>query len=109
MVAPALQSELGLGEAAIGVVTSMYLAAFVVAQLPAGVALDRFGPRRVAPVMLLATAVGAVVFAFGQDVVTLSIGRALIGARSVRRVDVRLQGQLSSTGRSVACHWPMPS
>jgi predicted MFS family arabinose efflux permease len=79
VVAPALRNELGLDDAAIGVVTSMYLAAFVVAQLPAGVALDRFGPRRVAPVMLLATALGAVVFALGQDVVTLSIGRALIG------------------------------
>ena len=79
VVAPALRSELGLDDAAIGVVTSMYLAAFTLAQLPAGVALDRFGPRRVAPVMLLATALGAVVFALGQDVVTLSIGRALIG------------------------------
>ncbi len=79
MVAPALRSELGLDDAAIGVVTSMYLAAFVVAQLPAGVALDRFGPRRVAPVMLFVTALGAVVFALGQDVIVLSIGRALIG------------------------------
>ena len=79
VVAPALQGELGLDDAAIGVVTSMYLAAFTLAQLPAGVALDRFGPRRVAPVMLLATALGAVIFALGQDVVTLSIGRALIG------------------------------
>ena len=79
VVAPALRSELGLDDAAIGVVTSLYLAAFVVAQLPAGVALDRFGPRRVAPLLLLVTAVGAVVFALGQDVVTLSIGRALIG------------------------------
>jgi len=79
IVAPALRNELGLDDAAIGVVTSMYLAAFTLAQLPAGVALDRFGPRRVAPVMLLATALGAVIFALGQDVVTLSIGRALIG------------------------------
>jgi MFS family permease len=79
VVAPALRSELGLDDAAIGVVTSMYLAAFTLAQLPAGVALDRFGPRRVAPIMLLATALGAVIFALGEDVVTLSIGRALIG------------------------------
>lgn len=79
VVAPALRSELGLDDAAIGIVTSMYLAAFTLAQLPAGVALDRFGPRRVAPVMLLATALGAVIFALGQDVVTLSVGRALIG------------------------------
>lgn len=79
VVAPALRDELGLDDAAIGVVTSMYLAAFVVAQLPAGVALDRFGPRRVAPIMLLGTALGAVVFALGEDVISLGIGRALIG------------------------------
>jgi MFS family permease len=79
VVAPALSSELGLDDAAIGVVTSVYLAAFALAQLPAGVALDRFGPRRVAPLMLLATALGAVVFAFGRDALMLSIGRALIG------------------------------
>lgn len=79
VVAPALRSELGLDDAAIGIVTSMYLATFVLAQLPAGVALDRFGPRRVAPVMLLVTALGAAVFALGHDVVTLGIGRALIG------------------------------
>jgi MFS family permease len=99
VVAPALQSELGLGEAAIGVVTSMYLAAFVIAQLPAGVALDRFGPRRVAPIMLLATAIGAVVFAFGQDVVTLSIGRALIG--------LGLSVALMCGFKANVLYWPM--
>lgn len=79
VVAPALRGELGLDDAAIGVVTSIYLASFALAQLPAGVALDRFGPRRVAPMMLMIAALGAVVFALGRDALTLSIGRALIG------------------------------
>ena len=79
VVAPALRGELGLDDAAIGLVTSMYLAAFTLAQLPAGVALDRFGPRRVAPVMLLVTALGSVIFALGDGVFVLSVGRALIG------------------------------
>ena len=79
VVAPALRSELGLDDAAIGVITSIYLATFALAQLPAGVALDRFGPRRVGPLMLLLSALGAVVFAIGHDALTLSIGRALIG------------------------------
>ena len=79
VVAPALRDELGLDDAAVGVVTSIYLATFALAQLPAGVALDRFGPRRVAPLMLMIAALGAVVFALGHDAVTLSIGRALIG------------------------------
>ncbi len=79
VVAPALRSELGFSDAAIGVMTSAYLATFALAQLPAGVALDRFGPRRVAPIMLGVAALGAVVFALGNDVTTLTIGRALIG------------------------------
>ena len=79
VVVPALRSELGLDDAAIGVITSIYLATFALAQLPAGVALDRFGPRRVGPAMLLIAALGAVVFAVGHDALTLSIGRALIG------------------------------
>ena len=99
VVAPALRSELGLDDAAIGVVTSMYLAAFTLAQLPAGVALDRFGPRRVAPVMLLATAVGAVIFALAQDVVTLSIGRALIG--------LGLSVALMCGFKANVLYWPM--
>ena len=99
VVAPALRSELGLDDAAIGVVTSMYLAAFTLAQLPAGVALDRFGPRRVAPIMLLATALGAVIFALGQDVVTLSIGRALIG--------LGLSVALMCGFKANVLYWPM--
>jgi len=79
VVAPALRGELGLDDAAIGVITSIYLATFALAQLPAGVALDRFGPRRVGPAMMLVAALGAVVFAVGSDALTLSIGRALIG------------------------------
>lgn len=79
VVAPALRSELGLDDAAIGVITSIYLATFALAQLPAGVALDRFGPRRIGPLMLMISALGAVVFALGHDALTLSIGRAMIG------------------------------
>lgn len=79
VVVPALRSELGLDDAAIGVITSIYLATFALAQLPAGVALDRFGPRRVGPLMLMLAALGAVIFAIGHDALTLSIGRALIG------------------------------
>lgn len=79
IVAPVLRSELGLDDSAIGVITSTYLAAFALAQLPAGVALDRYGPRLVAATMLLVAALGAIVFGLGRDSITLSIGRALIG------------------------------
>jgi MFS family permease len=100
VVAPSLRSELGLDDAAIGVITSAYLAAFAIAQLPAGVALDRFGPRRVAPFMLVFAAVGAVVFAMAHDSWMLALGRALIGLG----VSVALMCGFKAN----VLYWPLP-
>ena len=47
VVGPHLVDDLGLGAAALGLLTSAYLFAFALFQLPLGVLLDRFGPRRV--------------------------------------------------------------
>jgi predicted MFS family arabinose efflux permease len=57
----------------------MYLLAFGAVQLPLGVLLDRYGPRRTVAALLCIAAAGALVFGFAQDFVGLSIGRALIG------------------------------
>jgi MFS family permease len=57
----------------------MYLLAFAAFQLPLGVLLDRYGPRRVVAALLLSAAIGALVFALARDFGTLSLGRALIG------------------------------
>jgi MFS family permease len=46
VIAPQLSAEFGLTAADIGVLTSAYFAAFAAAQIPLGVLLDRFGPRR---------------------------------------------------------------
>ncbi len=74
-----LVREIGLGPAELGLVTAAYLGAFALCQLPLGVLLDRYGPRRVQAVLLSIGAVGALIFAFSQDAMTLIIGRALIG------------------------------
>ena len=60
--------------------TSAYLLAFGLLQLPVGVLLDRYGPRRVEPVLLLVAAAGAALFAVAQSLTTLTIARAMIGA-----------------------------
>ncbi len=79
VVAPNLVSELGLSASELGLLTAAYLLAFAVFQLPLGVALDRYGPRRVQIVLLSCAALGALGFSLGRDVVTLMIARALIG------------------------------
>jgi MFS family permease len=57
----------------------MYLLAFAALQLPVGVMLDRYGPRRVVATLLCVAAGGALIFALARDFTMLSIGRALIG------------------------------
>jgi MFS family permease len=74
-----LAAEFRLGPAELGFMTSVYFLAFVAVQLPAGVALDRYGPRRVQSTLLLVAAVGSLLFATADSVAGLMLGRALIG------------------------------
>ena len=74
-----LALEFSLAPSDLGFLTSMYLLAFAAFQLPLGVLLDRYGPRRVVAVLVCVAGAGSLTFAMAQDFVTLSIGRALIG------------------------------
>lgn len=79
VISPMLTGEMKLSAAHLGLLTSTYFLAFGLAQIPVGVALDRFGPRRVEGTLLLVTAVGAASFALGDSLVALGLARALIG------------------------------
>src|SRR5207237_5168686 len=74
-----LAGEFALTPADLGFLTSMYLLAFAAFQLPLGVLLDRYGPRRVVAALLLCAAAGALVFGLARDLGTLSLGRARLG------------------------------
>jgi predicted MFS family arabinose efflux permease len=74
-----LAAEFNLAPSDLGFLTSMYLLAFAAFQLPLGVLLDRYGPRRAVGSLLCIAAAGALTFALARDFATLSIGRALIG------------------------------
>src|SRR5512134_1062154 len=74
-----LARDFALSPQELGFLTSMYLLAFAAFQLPLGVLLDRYGPRRVVAVLLCIAAAGALIFALARDFTMLSAGRALIG------------------------------
>jgi predicted MFS family arabinose efflux permease len=59
--------------------TSAYFFSFAAFQLPLGLLLDRFGPRRTDAALLVIAAIGAVVFSTAHAVGMLALGRALIG------------------------------
>ena len=79
LISEALVSEFGLSPGNLGFLTATYFLAFGVIQLPLGVWLDRFGPRRVQAVLLSIAAVGAALFASADGFLALSVGRGLIG------------------------------
>ena len=79
VIAPELTRELGVSAADLGLLTSAYLLAFGAVQLPLGLALDRYGPRRVEATLLLIAAAGCALFAVGNSLTELAVARALIG------------------------------
>lgn len=79
VIAPNLQQDLGIGAAELGTLTAAYFISFSLFQLPLGILLDRYGPRRVQSGLLLLAALGAAVFAIGSQFSHLVIGRILIG------------------------------
>lgn len=79
VIAPQLIEELGLNAGDLGLLTSAYFLAFASFQVPLGVLLDRYGPRRVQAVLLLSAALGALLFSQGETRVSLVVARALIG------------------------------
>tara|TARA_R110000868_G_scaffold43803_2_gene146942 strand:- start:3998 stop:5269 length:1272 start_codon:yes stop_codon:yes gene_type:complete len=79
IISPQLAADVGLSPADLGLMTSAYFITFAAVQLPLGIILDRFGPRKVQAALLVVAAVGAALFAFGTDALTLVLGRGLVG------------------------------
>jgi predicted MFS family arabinose efflux permease len=80
VVSPELTRDLALDPASLGLLTSAYFLAFGLIQVPAGMLLDRYGPRRVEPVLLTVAAAGAFAFAASDTLSGLTLARAAIGA-----------------------------
>ena len=80
VISPELSASLGISASSLGLLTSAYFVAFAAMQIPAGMLLDRYGPRRIEPVLLTVAGCGALAFAASDDLAGLAFARALIGA-----------------------------
>ena len=79
VVAPDLVRDIGLSPAELGLLTAAYLGAFALFQLPLGVLLDRYGPRKVQAGLLSVAALGCLAFAWAPGFLSLFAARGLIG------------------------------
>lgn len=104
-VAPAvitqeLMAEFALSAVALGNLSALYFYAYVAIQIPTGVLVDHWGPRRVLTTGGLIAAAGTLLFAFAPGYTPVGIGRLLVGAG----VGVAFVSMLK-----LATHWVQPS
>lgn len=78
-LAPGIRLELGISNKALAWATAAYFLTFSIMQIPVGILLDFFGPRRVQAALFTVAAAGSLIFAIAEGEMLLIIGRLVIG------------------------------
>src|SRR3954470_14970620 len=79
VIFPYLERDIGITAADLGLLTSAFFLFFALIQPLQGVALDRYGPRKVQTVLLLVAALGSALFGLCSSFAELIVARVLIG------------------------------
>lgn len=79
VIAPDLAQDLTLSAPQIALVSSIYFFAFVAAQIPIGVVIDRYGPKRCMLVCAAVTVLSTLLFAAATSFATMVVARVLMG------------------------------
>ena len=74
-----LMRDFAVGGAIVGNLSAVYFWAYAVLQIPCGLATDRWGPRRVLTISILATGLGSAAMGLAPTIELAYAGRALIG------------------------------
>jgi len=74
-----LMRDFSLSGVQLGNIASFYFYAYVLMQLPVGLLLDRFSPRRMVASSIAVCALGALLFSVAPDLRVAGLGRLLIG------------------------------
>ena len=75
-----LMRDFAVGAAVLGNLSAAYFYGYAGMQIPVGLLLDRFGPRRLIMIATIVCAGGCVLFASGHSLAAVTAGRFLIGA-----------------------------
>ena len=77
-----LMRDLGVSATIVGNLSALYFYAYVAVQLPVGVLVDRWGPRRILAGGAVLCGLGGISFATAESLLPAYLGRLLIGAGS---------------------------
>ena len=78
-VASNLAIDFNTDNSILGLMSGMYFYSYALAQIPAGIMLDRIGIRKTLTLLGLVATVGNLVFCISPTIAILSLGRGLIG------------------------------
>ncbi len=79
VIAPEISADLSLDEGRLGLLASSFFISFAVAQVPSGIALDRFGGRLTIACFMWFAVFGAGLFSIATDYHQALLGQVLIG------------------------------
>ena len=71
--------SLSFNASEISIIASIFYWFYVIAQIPAGISVDKYGPRRVLIFTTFLCALGTVIFTFSDHFLFFCVGRALMG------------------------------
>jgi MFS family permease len=75
-----LMRDFAVGGAVLGNLSAFYFYGYSTMQIPVGLLMDRFGPRRLLTISALACTAGCLLFAASGEVFSASLSRLVIGA-----------------------------
>ena len=79
---PELVQEFHVNSIALGNLAALFYIAYVAAQIPAGMLVDRYGPRKLLIIMTLLSALSLFLYAFSNKFSHIEFSRALLGLAS---------------------------
>ncbi|WP_046862622.1 MFS transporter [Microvirga massiliensis] len=79
VIASDLSRDLALSASDVGLLSSAFFLSFAMAQIPVGIAIDRYGPWATMVATSVLAIIGALVFSLAQDAATLILARVLMG------------------------------
>ena len=79
VIAPNVMDEIGLSHEQLGIVGGIFFIAFALFQVPVGIFLDRFGPRKTICGLMLIAVAGSCGFAVSTSFFELTVTRFFIG------------------------------
>ena len=79
VLSPNLMHDFNINPNNMGLLGGVFFLSFAIFQIPAGILIDKYGPRKVMSSVIIFAVLGSIIFALSNSFYILLIGRVLMG------------------------------